>query len=254
MEYDNEIIEQSSEISDSVPEVSESVTESIQETTEVLESETDLDRTDEQSEVAEDQNQVSDVFEDSEEEQEEDSPSSTVIQVVEDSETGEIDITELDVNSLNIMSQSYVESMLAVSPTSNDYYDFIPDDIREYFSGIMSQPENYLNNYRAYHLRHWIQNTQYYSYYDDYYYLFYDFDGESAEQCLEIYKANGSSNYQFTWGTAEVLNSPIMYGNSSAMSDLRKGGSYVSEMAVLCSIAIVLLLYIIHAIFKHLAS
>ena len=51
-------------------------------------------------------------------------PTSTVIQV-ERTESGDLDITELDVNSLNIMSESYVENMLAVTPTGNDYYAFI---------------------------------------------------------------------------------------------------------------------------------
>lgn len=243
----NEIIEEHSS-SDSVtiePSDNHSVDSETEQAEEILDvvSSPGSDRTDERSDVGEDQNQAEDT--------EEDTPSSTVIQVIE-TETGDLDITELDVNSLNIMSESYVEQMLAVTPTSNDYFDFIPDNILEYFSGVMAQYP--LNNYRAYHLRHWLQNSQYYSYYDDYYYLFYDFGGDSAEECLEIYKANGSSSYQFNWGTAEVLNASIMYGSDSQMSDFRKGVSYVQEMAFLSVLAGFLVLYIVNAIFKHLRS
>ena len=112
------------------------------------------------------------VSEESEEESEE-TPSSTVIQVVKDesSDTG-YTINELDVQALNdfIRAENDVRS---VSPTSNDYYAFIDGNIYTYFADYMA---NYpLNEYKACHLRHWIQNTQYSSYYDDYYYLWYDY-------------------------------------------------------------------------------
>lgn len=175
-------------------------------------------------------------------------PTSTVIQV-ERTEDGELDITELDVNSLNIMSESYVESMLAVTPTSNDYYTFIDSTIENYFSGIMA---NYpLNEYKAYHLRHYVYNTQYSSYYDDYYYLFYDYPNNS---CLELYKSYNSSSYTATWGTAEILDSTISYGSEVGWSDLRKGVSYVSWLSALGVLACVCVLYIVHAIFRHLHS
>ena len=256
MENDvNEVVESVVEDSSSSSEVTIEPSESHEVQTEILvdESEPGSVRTDDQSEVAEVQNQVEDEeTEDIEEDSEEDSPSSTVIQVVENDETGELDITELDVGSLNIMAESYAEQMLAVTPTSNDYYDFLPTDVLNFFSGIMSN--NLLNDYRAYHLRHYIYNGQYYSYYDDYYYLFYDYDGDDPEQCVELYKANGSNSYQVTWGTAEVLNATIMYGNEDSMSDLRRGVSYGQEMAFLLVLAGVLVLYIVNAIFRHLRS
>lgn len=249
-----ESTEQTTDSSDSVYESVEQVVEDIQNST-ITEEETSEDLN-EQSELdlEEDSSEVEETSEESEEEKTEDEkPESTVIQVKEDetSETG-YTTTELDVESLNIMSQAYVEQMLAVTPTSNDYYDFIGSDILEYFSDVMA---NYpLNDYRAYHLRHWVSSSQYYNYYDDYYYLFYDFNGDSAEECLEIYKANNASNYRFNWGTAEVLNSSIMYGSGENMADLRKGVSYVQEMALLCSIGIVFVLFVLGAIFKHIRS
>ena len=175
-------------------------------------------------------------------------PTSTVIQV-ERTESGDLDITELDVNSLNIMSESYVESMLAVTPTSNDYYTFIDSTIEDYFSGIMA---NYpLNQYKAYHLRHYVYNTQYSSYYDDYYYLFYDYPNNS---CLELYKSYSSSSYTATWGTAEILDSTISYGSEQGWSDLREGVNYVSWLSAVGVLACVCVLYIVHSIFRHLHS
>lgn len=263
MEYDvSENVEsssednsQSSEVSQGISEVSDSSSSSIDggsvgdvssETSDDVVS-TDSDRTDEQSEVAEDQNQ-----EETKEDEviEEERPSSTVIQVspVEGSDS-DYSITELDVESLNIMSQSYVDSMLAVSPTSNDYYTFMDSNVKEYFSGILA---NYpFNNYKSYHLRHWVYQSQYSSYYDDYYYLFYD---TPDNVCVEVYKPYNSNSYQVTWGNAEILNSSITYGSEVGMSDLREGVSYVSWFAALCVLGCVCVLYIVHAIFKHLAS
>lgn len=188
-----------------------------------------------------------DSIEDSTEESTEE-PTSTVIQV-EENEDGDLNITELDVTSLNMMSESYVETMLAVTPTSNDYYTFLDSTIEDYFSGIMA---NYpLNQYKAYHLRHYVYNTQYSSYYDDYYYLFYDYPNNS---CLELYKAYNSSSYSATWGTAEILDSTISYGSETGWSDLREGVNYVSWLSALGVLACVCVLYIVHAIFRHLHS
>ena len=183
--------------------------------------------------------------------EEKEEPSSTVIQVKEneDSESG-YDITELDVESLNNMSAAYLEAMQTVSPTSNDYYTWIDSDIADYFAGIMANKP--LNSYQACHLRHWVQNTQYYSYYDDYYYLWYDLD--NGNDYVEIIRYNGQSNYVVNWSSGQVLNSSITYGSSDGQSDLRKGVSYVQEMSFLCVLACVCVLYIVHAIFKHVAS
>lgn len=174
--------------------------------------------------------------------------SSTVIQV-EESEDGELSVTELDVTSLNILSESYVESMLAVTPTSNDYYTFIDSPILEYFEGLMA---NYpLNQYKAYHLRHYVSSSSYSSYYDDYYYLFYDYPENS---CLELYKPYNSNSYTATWGSAEILDSTISYGSEQGWSDLRGGVNYVSWLSALGVLACVCVLYIVHAIFRHLHS
>lgn len=191
----------------------------------------------------------SDVSEDVEETKEE--PTSTVIQVKEnvESETG-YDITELDVESLNNMSSAYLEAMQTVSPTTNDYYTWIDSDIIDYFSGIMANKP--FNSYQACHLRHWVQNTQYYSYYDDYYYLWYDLDNNN--NYVEVVRYNGQSNYVVNWGSGAVLNSSITYGSGDNQSDLRKGVSYVQEMAFLSVLAGVLVLYVVHAFFRHLKS
>ena len=267
-----ETIEQSDEVSNTDTSFSEQ--SSIYEETEVVVSETssDSDLSDEQSEIETDFNydvveetEVEEEFEEvseeeseegsqeeSEEGSQEETPSSTIIQVIEnsDSDLG-YDTVELDVESLNTMASAYVEQMLALTPTSNDYYAFIESPILEYMQGVL---DNYpLNEYRAYHLRHYVSSSQYYSYYDDYYYLFYDFNDESAEQCLEIYKSNGSSSYTLTWGTAEVLNASIMYGSSDNMSDIRGGVSHVETLALLGAIGIVAVLYVLNAIFRHIA-
>ena len=258
MENDNvEIIEQSDEVSNSDTTSSEQSSVPVEETI-VSETSSDSDRADEQSELETDLNHdevnETDNVEESEEESEEviETPSSTIIQVLEnpDSDLG-YDTIELDVESLNTMAGAYVEQMLAVNPTSNDYYSFIESPILEYLQGVL---DNYpLNEYRAYHLRHYVSSSQYYSYYDDYYYLFYDFDDESAEQCLEIYKANGSNSYSLTWGTAEVLNASIMYGSSDNMSDIRGGVSHVETLALLGAIGGVAVLYVLNSIFRHIA-
>lgn len=247
-----ESIEQTTDSSDSMSEFVEQITENIQDS-EVLE-----ETKEEAFEYLADQSEAhleedSSVVEESEDKESEEKPESTVIQVIEDetAENGYI-TTELDVESLNILSQAYVEQMLAVTPTSNDYYTFIESDILEYFSSIMAN--NPLNDYRAYHLRHWISSSQYYNYYDDYYYLFYDYDGESVEQCLEVYKANNSNSYRLNWGSAEVLNASIMYGTDVQQADFRKGVSYVQEMAFLCSIGIVFVLFGLGVIFKHIVG
>lgn len=224
-------------------------TEQILPSNEESSSDSESSSSDESSSIGSESNhdESTDSSEDSLEESIEE-PSSTVIQVTE-GENGDLDITELDVTSLNMMSESYVENMLAVTPTSNDYYTFIDSTIEDYFSGIMA---NYpLNQYKAYHLRHYVYNTQYSSYYDDYYYLFYDYPNNS---CLELYKAYNSSSYSATWGTAEILDSTISYGSEIGWSDLREGVNYVSWLSALGVLACVCVLYIVHAIFRHLHS
>jgi hypothetical protein len=198
------------------------------------------DRTDEQSEVAADQNQ--------EEPEEEEKPSSTVIQVTEDedSENG-YTVSELDVNALNDYIGAKNEEVRSVTPTSNDYYAFIEGDIYTYFQGIM---DNYpLNDYKAVHLRHWVQNGQYYSYYDDYYYLWFDYPARSA---VELIRYNGESGYHVNVVQQNDLNSPIVYGSMQGQSDLRKGVSHVQEMAFLGSVCVVFVLYMLGAFFRHL--
>lgn len=177
-------------------------------------------------------------------------PKSTVIQVVpygDDSDS--YDVYELDIDSLNQFTQSYVEQSLAVTPSSNDYYSFLGSDVTEYFSGIMA---NYpLNEYKAYHLRHWVYNSQYSSYYDDYYFLYYNYP---SDECVQLYKGYNSSQYVVTVGNAEILDSSITYGSEVGWSDLRGGVNYVSWLSSLCFLGGVLVLYIVHAIFRHLKS
>ena len=189
-----------------------------------------------------------DVSEETEEpEEEQDIPSSTIIQYVKDdeSESG-FTINELDVGELNEFI-SRENEVRGVNPTSNDYYTFISGDIYVYFADYLA---NYpLNEYKACHLRHWIQNTQYSSYYDDYYYLWYDYP---STECLEIYKANNSSQYVLSRTTQTVLNATIMYGSEQGNADLRKGVSYVQEIALLGAVGVCLVLYILSAFFRAL--
>lgn len=161
-------------------------------------------------------------------------------------------LTSLDIEALNTMSELYIESSLAsVNVGANDYFDFISDPIQSYFAGVMA---NYpLNSYRAYHQRHWLQNSNYYSYYDDYYYLFYDYG--RSNNYIELYKANGNSNYIVSFGSGSVANASIMYGSDSGLSDLRKGGfSHVEALAFLSVVASACVLYIVGAFFRQLRS
>lgn len=226
---------------------------------EILEQSTET--VEQSSETSEQSFEVSDVSEIKEEikketteeekdEPEEERPSSTVIQVTEnsDSDLG-YDITELDINAINSMAEQYLEQSLAVSPSSNDYYAFIDSTIAEYFSGVMA---NYpLNEYRAYHLRHWVYNSSYSSYYDDYYYLYYDMP---STDCIEIYKPHDSNIYQVSYTSAPLLSSTITYGSDEGLSDLREGVNYVSWLSALCVLGAICVLYIVGAIFKHLRS
>lgn len=156
----------------------------------------------------------------------------------------------LNVDALNMMAESYLESSLAVSQGTNDYFDFIPTDVKNYFQGIMENKP--FNNYVAYHLRHWIQNTQYYSYYDDYYYLYPDID--NSNDYIEVVKYNGQSNYVINYGSASPHNATILYGSEDGQSDLRGGNSYVLSLASVCVLGCVCVLYIVNAIFRHLRS
>lgn len=180
--------------------------------------------------------------------EEEEKPTSTVIQVKPADNSEGYETTELDVESLNFMAGSYVEELKTVNQGTNDYYAFIDEPIADYFAGIMAQYP--LNEYKACHLRHWVQNTQYYNYYDDYYYLWYDLGHNN--NYIEIVKYNGQANYVVNRSSGAVLNSTISYGSEVGQSDLREGVSYVQEMAFLCVLAGVLVLYVVGAIFKHL--
>lgn len=182
------------------------------------------------------------------ESQKEEKPTSTVIQVKPADNSEGYETTELDVESLNFMAGSYVEELKTVNQGTNDYYAFIDEPIADYFAGIMAQYP--LNEYKACHLRHWVQNTQYYTYYDDYYYLWYDLGHNN--NYIEVVKYNGQANYVVNRSSGEVLNSTISYGSEVGQSDLRRGVSYVQEMSFLCVLAGVLVLYVVHAIFRHL--
>ena len=188
------------------------------------------------------------VSDNSKEEPEEEKPSSTVIQVIEGDNGEDYEVKELDVESLNLMSGAFVDELKTINQGTNDYYDFIGSDVLNYFSGVMANKP--LNEYQACHLRHWVQNTNYYSYYDDYYYLWYDLGNNN--NYIELVRYNGSSNYVVNYSSGPVLNATIVYGSGDNQSDLRKGVSYVQEMAFLCVLGGVLVLYIVNAIFRHL--
>lgn len=181
-------------------------------------------------------------------EESEEKPSSTVIQVTDDdsSDTGYI-VNELNVVGLN----EFIErenALLTVAPTSNDYYTFISGEFLEYFADYMSLYP--LNDYKACHLRHYVGSSSYQTQYDDYYYLWFNYPEETA---LEIHKPYNVSQYEINVVTQRDLNATIVYGSAQGQADLRKGVSYVQEMGLLCALGVVLVLYILSAFFKHLA-
>ena len=181
-----------------------------------------------------------------EELEEEETPTSTVIQVVHDESEAGYHIDELDVHALNEFVGKQNE-LLSVSPTSNDYYTFIDGNILEYFADYMA---NYpLNDYKAVHLRHYVGSSSYQTQYDDYYYLWYDYP---STQALEIHKPYNVSQYSVSVVTQNDLSASIVYGSAQGQADIRKGVSYVQETAILCCFGCILVLYILHAIFKHL--
>lgn len=182
------------------------------------------------------------------EEEIEEKPSSTVIQVIDDdnSDTG-YTVNELDVTGLN----EFIErenAIRSVSPTTNDYYSFIEGNILEYFEDYMALYP--MNDYKAVHLRHYVGSSSYQDYFDDYYYLWFDFPEETA---LELHKPYNVNTYDVNVVTQRDLNATIVYGSQQGQADIRKGGTYVQETAILCCFGVMLILYILHAFFKHLA-
>ena len=211
---------------------SDSVTDEVEEISEPGVASDEPSESDEQDQVSE----------------EEEKPSSTIFQVIEDENSPDgYTISELDVTGLNQFIQAENE-IRSVTPTSNDYYTFISGDIEEYFQDVMALYP--LNEYKAVHLKHYVSSGSYSSYYDDYYYLWYDYPNS---ECVEIYKANNSSQYRVTWTTQSDLTSSIVYGSHQGQADFRKGVSYVQEIAFLGAVGVVLILYICSAFFKHLA-
>lgn len=159
--------------------------------------------------------------------------------------------TSLDVSSLNDFFASEEELRASqISVGANDYFDFMPETIQEYFAGIMDKYP--LTEYYAYHQRHWLQNSQYYSYYDDYYYLFPDIVN-SPNECYEIIKYNGQSNYVVNHTTSTRANATIEYGSGVGQSDLRKGVSTIESKALLFAFGFVLCSWVLSNLFKHIA-
>lgn len=159
--------------------------------------------------------------------------------------------TSLDVSSLNDFFASEEELRASqISVGANDYFDFMPETIQEYFAGIMDKYP--FTEYYAYHQRHWLQNSQYYSYYDDYYYLFPDIVN-SPNECYEIIKYNGQSNYVVNHTTSTRANATIEYGSGVGQSDLRKGVSTIESKALLFAFGFVLCSWVLSNLFKHIA-
>lgn len=157
--------------------------------------------------------------------------------------------TSLDVGALNDFFASEEELRSSqIQVGQNDYFDFIPESIQDYFAGIMDKFP--LNEYYAYHQRHWIQNSQYYSYYDDYYYLFPDIKNNPTE-CYEVIKYNGQSNYVVNHTTATRAQATIEYGSAPGQSDFRKGVSTIESKALLFTCALLVCYVVLHNLFAH---
>lgn len=177
----------------------------------------------------------------------------TQIEVVQNStdvDSGETSTTSLDIGSLNDFFASEEELRASqIQVGQNDYFDFMPETIQEYFAGIMDKYP--LNEYYAYHQRHWLQNSQYYSYYDDYYYLFPDIVNHPNE-CIEVIKYNGQSNYVVNHTTATMADATIEYGSAVGQSDFRKGVSTIESKALLLAIGFVLCSWVLSNLWKHI--
>lgn len=172
-----------------------------------------------------------------------------IVQNVED-ESGEVSTTTLDIGQLNefVASENELRAMQIVNPSTNDYFDFMPETIENYFAGIMDKYPT--KDYYSYHLRHWVSNGQYYSYYDDYYYLFPDLN---SNECFEVIKYNGQSNYVVNHTTGTPASATIEYGSAVGQSDFRKGVSTL-ETKVLLFVAALLCIYVVlHNLFAHFA-
>lgn len=159
--------------------------------------------------------------------------------------------TSLDVGALNDFFASEQELRASqIQVGQNDYFDFMPETIQDYFSGIMDKYP--LNEYYAYHQRHWIQNSQYHTYYDDYYYLFPDLINNPTE-CYEVIKYNGQSNYVVNHTTASRANATIAYGSAVGQSDFRRGVSTLESKALLFTCALLVCYVVLHNLFAHFA-
>lgn len=159
--------------------------------------------------------------------------------------------TSLDVGALNDFFASEEEIRASqISVGQNDYFDFLPDNILTYFEGIMDKYPN--TEYYAYHQRHWLQNSQYYSYYDDYFYLFPDLENNPSE-CYEIIKYNGQANYIVNHTTGTRANATIEYGSAVGQSDFRKGVSTIETKIFLFVAALLLCYVVLHNLFGHFA-
>lgn len=160
--------------------------------------------------------------------------------------------TSLDVGALNDFFASEEELRASqIQVGQNDYFDFMPETIQDYFAGIMDKYP--LNDYYAYHQRHWLQNSQYYSYYDDYYYLFPDIVNHPND-CIEVIKYNGQSNYVVNHTTATMADATIEYGSGVGQSDFRKGVSTIESKALLLAVGFVLCTWVLNNLWKHIVG
>ena len=174
-----------------------------------------------------------------------------IVQNSTDENSGEVSSTSLDIGSLNDFFASEEELRVSqIQVGQNDYFDFMPQTIQDYFAGIMDKYP--LNEYYAYHQRHWLQNSQYHSYYDDYFYLFPDLKNNPTE-CYEVIKYNGQSNYVVNHTTATRAQATIEYGSAVGQSDFRKGVSTLESKALLFTCALLVCYVVLHNLFAHFA-
>lgn len=155
---------------------------------------------------------------------------------------------------VNDESENLSEDDVMRSGRYSDYYSFIPNDIAEYFSGVLASMKD--TDYYAYYLRDYTSDS--YNSYVDYYRLVYDIgvDGDTLISgnypCIEITKSY-ESNYNRSDFMTNVTSVPnICYGSFGTLSDLRKGVSHDETYAFLFIAGFFICSFVLHNLFSCL--
>lgn len=121
--------------------------------------------------------------------------------------------------------------------TYTDYYSYLPNQIEDYFSGVLANMRD--TDYVAFAYRHY--SSANYNTYTDYYRLVYDVelnDGSLVSgtyPCIEVSRGyDYNSSYNQIETTYDLTSTPdFAYGSFGHLSDLRKGVSHDETYAFL---------------------